>query len=537
MLGAHMNFLKRAATSVLRRSGKTVILLLLVFILGTVIAGAISVRGAINNTDANLRRRMSPIVSVGIDEIAWSESIDWDDFDFEDPDADDPWLTRETLNLTHIREIGALPQVSFYDYMITTPLNSFELQRYENNDVDEWEIAEGIPQWFDLRGTSRTELVKIEEGIINLVQGRQFENSELAPNGESTVAIVSEAFANENDLSLGSTFELYAIVRYPDDPDDDVWHWGDIEARYAEENIYELVAMEFEIIGLYDIPMDSSQEDGDDENTAEDTSNLNNIYVPNWALEDVITRHHAAELSAWEASEYDMPNWIENQFREVDGQQQMRVLPIFMLEDPAYTEEFREAAEPLLPPYHVVEDLSSSFDDIASSMDTMQTIANWILYVSIGATLLILSLLITLFLRDRRYEMGVYLALGERKGKIVAQILLEVVVTAFVGITLAVFAGNFISSTISENMLRNALVEETNQDDSWGWGMMPEWTVFDEIGIPTSMSVDEMVDAFQVTLSAETIGLFYLIGLGAVVLSTIIPVIYVVTLNPKKVLM
>ena len=529
-----MNFLKRATTSVLRRSGKTVILLLLVFILGTVIAGAISVRGAINNTDANLRRRMPPIVSASIDEIAWNESIDWDDFDFEDPDAVDPWLTREALNLTHIREIGALPQVSFYDYMITIPLNSFELQRYE--DVDEWAIAEGIPQWFDLRGTSRTELVKIEEGIINLVQGRQFENSELEPNGESTVAIVSEAFANKNDLSLGSTFELYAIVRYPMDPDDDAWHWGDPEELYAEENIYELAALEFEIVGLYDIPSDPSQEE-DDENVGEDTSNLNNIYVPNWALEDVIGRYHAAELSAWEASEYDMPEWVENQFREVDGEQQMRVLPIFMLEDPEYTDEFREAAEPLLPEFHVIEDLSSSFDDIASSMDTMQTIANWILYVSIGATLLILSLLITLFLRDRRYEIGVYLALGEKKGRIVSQILIEVVVTAFVGITLAVFAGNFISSTISENMLRNALVEEANQDDSWGWGIMPEWTVFDEIGIPTSVPVDEMVDAFQVTLTVETIGLFYLIGLGAVVLSTIVPVIYVMTLNPKKVLM
>jgi len=528
-----MNFLKRAVTSVLRRSGKTFILLLLVFILGTVIAGAISVRGAINNTDANLRRRMPPIVSAGIDEIAWNDSIDWDDFDFEN--LDDPWLAREELNLSHIREVGALPQVSFYDYMIILTLNSFELERYE--EATEWEISEGIPQWFDLRGTSRTELVKIEEGIINLTQGRQFESSELEQNGQSTVAIVSEAFANENDLSLGATFELYAIVQHPNDPDDDSWHWGDPEAMYSEENIYELINMEFEIVGLYDIPTESAQEDSDGENETEDTSNLNNIYVPNWALEDVTRRLHAAELSAWDASDYDMPDWVENQFREVNGEQQMRVLPIFMLDDPASTEEFRAAAEPLLPPYHVIEDLSSSFGDIASSMETMQTIANWILYVSIGATLLILSLLITLFLRDRRYEMGVYLALGEKKGKIVAQILLEVVVTAFIGITLAVFAGNFISSTISENMLRNALAEEANQDDSWGWGMMPEWTVFDEIGIPTSMPVEEMVDAFQVTLSIETIGLFYLIGLGAVVLSTIIPVIYVVTLNPKKVLM
>ena len=533
-----MNFFKRATTSILRRSGKTIILLLLVFILGTVIAGAISVRGAINNTDANLRRRMPPIVSIGFDEITWHDSIDWDEVDWEDP-MTDPWLTREEVTLTHIREVGDLPYVDYYDYMILYGLSSFELQRYEgaNEDEDEWLFREeGTPEWFSLRGTSRTELIKIEEGIIDLVEGNQFDSNELVPGAQSSVAIVSEAFANTNNLSLGSTFELYDFVFVPQDPDeeDDYFFW-DWEEMYAEENIYARVGMEFLIVGLFDIPIDPNQEtdEGNDR-----VHNLNNIYVPNWALEDVQTRLLAAHISAWEASEYDLPEFLvmQNPEEEGDEEQEMHIIPIFILDDPAYIEDFRTAAEPLLPEYHTIEDLSSSFDDITSSMETMQTISNWILYASVIATLLILSLLITLFLRDRRYEMGVYLALGEKKGKIVSQILMEVVVTSFVGITLAVFAGNFISDGISQNMVRNALAEEVaNQnDDMWGWG---EWTVFDEIGIPTTMSIDEMADAFQVTLDFETIGLFYIVGLGAVVLSTLIPVIYVVTLNPKKVLM
>ena len=74
-----MNFLKRATISILRRLSKSIILLLLVFILGTVIAGAISVQGAINNTSANLRRQMRPIVSIELDD--WQtiaeEMMDW----------------------------------------------------------------------------------------------------------------------------------------------------------------------------------------------------------------------------------------------------------------------------------------------------------------------------------------------------------------------------------------------------------------------------------------------------------------------------
>jgi len=45
-----------------------------------------------------------------------------------------------------------------------------------------------------------------------------------------------------------------------------------------------------------------------------------------------------------------------------------------------------------------------------------------------------------------------------------------------------------------------------------------------------------MAEAFEV-LSPESIGLFYAIGLGTVILSTLIPVVYVVRLNPKKVLL
>ena len=116
-----MNFFKRATTSILRRPGKTIILLLLVFILGTVIAGAISVEGAISNTDANLRRQMPPIVSIGEDDEAFQESPAWDDFDWDLYDWEDPSTfppQMPALTPEDVRAIGSLDYVDFYDYMI-----------------------------------------------------------------------------------------------------------------------------------------------------------------------------------------------------------------------------------------------------------------------------------------------------------------------------------------------------------------------------------------------------------------------------------
>jgi len=521
-----MNFFKRATTSIIRRPGKTIILLLLVFILGSVIAGAISVEGAISNTDANLRRNMQPIVSIGFDDMAFHESVDWDAVDWDA--GEDPWMNRPILTPSDVRAIANLPYVESFNYMIQGGLQSFDLEQYRG-DGDFFSGMEGEPNWFSLLGTATEELIHIEQGVIDLVQGNQFSSSDLNPGGERSVAIVSEAFANQNGLSLGSILTLYNVITYPNEDGEIWWGWG--ADFFSEENIHELVTTQFEIVGLYDIPLDPDAAPHSQE-WWDRMDSLNRIYVPNWALEDNMRRTSLARQESFVARDLEVPqHWVAN---TGDEDEESGVVSLFVLENPAYIDDFRAAAEPLLPEYHRIEDLSSTFDDIASSMETMQNIANWILYVSIGATLLILSLLITLFLRDRRYEMGVYLALGEKKGRIISQILLEVLVTSFVAITLSVFVGNLISSAVSHNMLMNELQAESN-DDPWGHR---EWGVFEQIGIPrTSMSVDEMMDQFDVSLTMGTIGLFYVVGLGAVVVSSLFPVIYVVTLNPKKVLM
>ena len=514
-----MNFFKRATTSITRRPGKTVILLLLVFILGTVIAGAISVRGAIQNTDANLRARMQPIVAIEFDDQQFHDSIDWDNPDWT-PDFD-PWENRPRMTPAHVRALADLPYVAVYDFMTRYNLRSFDLEFYSGEQ--QWS-SEG-PNSFSLRGTSSTEMIQFESGIMNLVQGTQFDATHMIPGGTNSHAIVSVEWANINNLSIGSSFVLSEFIIYPEESE---WGGMEIQAWSSDhfDNLFGSADMTFTIVGLFERPVTEDE----DEWTRMDA--LNTIFVPNWSIEESINQLIDLITAAFDASEFDMDEDMERQIGWLT-QHGMEITSFFIIDDPANIEAFREAATPLLPEFHNVADMSNSFSDIESSMTTMQGIADVVLCVSVGATLLILSLLITLFLRDRRYEMGVYLALGEKKGKIVTQILLEVVATAFVGITLATFSGHFISSEMSNTMLMNELQAEQSSDmGHW------RWDIWQEIGIPNNdMSIGEMADAFQVLLGMDTILLFYGVGLGAVVLSTLFPVIYVVTLKPKKVLM
>jgi len=547
-----MNFFKRATTSITRRPGKTVILMLLVFILGTITAGAISVRGAIQNTDANLRARMQPIASVSLDWQAWTESeamqqwneLTWQEQDeiWDDPDHPLRELIPDQGQLLpeHIRAIGALPQVYFYDFVISSNMESFSLERYSqrNSWRQGWE-----PEWFRMLGASSTNMVQIDQGAINLLHGNQFTANDLVPGGDQAPILVSQEWANQNGLSIGSTFELYNIV-HTVDPDGGVQNQNWSQEMFADDNIWELVGMEFTIIGIFEIPVNEDADPNDHNAIWQHEVSLNTFYVPNWVLEDVNRRTALANIAAAEDAGVEPASWHLDQINNENDDDfgGMSVTPLFILEDPSDMEEFRAAAYELLPVYHQIEDMASAFDDIESSMATMDTISFWILWVSIGATLLILTLLITLFLRDRRYEMGVYLAIGEKKSKIVSQILLEVVITSLVGITFAVFAGHFISSEMSRNMLMNELQASREPNNDWmttgGSVIISGGGGFDDIGIPVQeMSISEMADAFQVRLGADTILLFYGVGIGAVILSTMIPVIYVVTLKPKKVLM
>jgi len=146
--------------------------------------------------------------------------------------------------------------------------------------------------------------------------------------------------------------------------------------------------------------------------------------------------------------------------------------------------------------------------------------------------LIILSLLITLFLRDRKHEIGIYLALGEKKGKIITQILTEVLSVSIIGITLSLFAGNIISDGISQQMIHNNMMNELENPS-----MNFDWNPLEGMGFNTNMSMDEMLENYEVGLDGQTIGLFFLVGAGTVILSTISPIIYITSLNPKKIMM
>ena len=510
-----MNFFKRAITSIKRRMGKTLILLILVFVLGNVIAGAISIEQAVKNTEANMRKKIGAIATAELDYEKMNK------FDEED------YKNLKYINTEQINKIGELSYVKHYDYTAQRGLQTKTLKRYVNPDFEsEMGRSYGLDgeevTYFSLYGGQNTEPMEMKENKIKLVEGRLFTQEEIKSAIENKV-LISKNLALTNNITIGSSIKLYEEIY----KNEQLMRDMSVGVMPAPIKPVSTKEFEFEVIGIYDTIKEVKPNDEGKINISYlDEERENRIYTSNPVVINI-------------ASILDTESVRINP--EIEGYNfQEYYTPIFVLEDPLELAKFKEEAGQFLPDYYRLIDNGGAFEQVAAPMKNMQWIASIVLYVAIGATLVILSLLITLFLRDRKHEIGIYLSLGEKKIKVIYQILTEVVIISFVAITLSLFSGNIIASVMSEKMLNNQIIAEQEKENSNNGGIVTYSSgggTLEYLGYGVQISNEELIESYAVSLKPTIILMFYLIGLGTVLVSTLIPIVYIVRLNPKKIMM
>jgi len=547
----HMNLFKKPV--------KMIILFLVIFIFGTAIASAILIRPQVQEAEANLRQATQTLVT-----IEWKDQealgahrqylttvhgfVFWcpDPYhpfyvEGEDCEVTDTWVEYLTPEIIH--QISQVEHIYFYDYLIHSEMYSLDLRlatrrygsdRYRPNRAFDSERLMPFP----LMGTTRTELIQVEKEEIEIIYGRQFELHEQIPSeGEPIAAIVSREFARANDLELHSIFTLSNWIIIPTDWWNDVLPW---EVDDLENNkIYAHIETNFEIIGIFNLPNLEVDEDAVTSLSEywHRDSLLETIFVPNWFLEEAHHRRDQLIFSMLESLDSEARSSITRQIESgLDERFFMDVSPIFVLDDRLSIDDFESDVAPYLPRFQRFADLSIPYNevvysDMRSSVTSLQNISNWILYVSTGMTLLILSLLVTMFLHRNRGEMIGDLVKKKKKSKIISQLLMEILVVSVVALTVSFFVGNMISDTISSNMLTNEnelMIEE--EPEPW-WAPVTEMRIINKRTLQAlGISGNEIIEQSQTI----EIVLFTTVGLGTVVLSTIVPMLYVGKLTKEN---
>jgi putative ABC transport system permease protein len=512
-----MNVLKRAQISISRHLRKTITLLLLVFILGTMIAGALFVEDAVASMEVNLRHNMRPVVSFKVDSDAVTHYYD----------TYGVWPVNPTLSPEKVRQIADLPYVNQVSYSLYAYIETDQLRQVDRLGITGDERGSSL---LPIIGTSDTMPLPMREGLIELVDGHVFTATELTSlNHEVHPIMISRGLAEATNLLVGSSIDFDLNVFSPQ---------LDVEDLASEKKLFASKTFVLEVIGIFDsvatLNESEPQIEIDWQYQMVIRELLQTVFTTNKtaeAFQVFQAENHAAAFE--EQLELTGMNADDFPWYQTSAEIERMATAVMELSDVNEIEAFKEAVEPLLPELMEVEDLLNSFGNILASMDNLQEIANWILNVAIGSSMLIIGLLMVLFLRERRHEIGIYLALGANKSKIIFQCLIETLLPTFGGITLALFSGNVMSEVFSHQMLRRQLVASQYVH---GMNFHFDPNHLFALGLTQEMPLDEVLEVFYVPINVATIGLFYVIGFGVIIFSTIGPVLYILASSPNKVL-
>lgn len=533
-----LNMINRGIKSIVGHKIKTVILLLLIIILGSVVASAIVMTNGIHNTTTHLRRSIPAIVMSDRDVEALMEA----GYTLDEINRGDTASHFRTLTREMIYEIANLPYVRTFDYTtaLTPGLRSFDLEKYVPQSINYWDGGESSSTMFELSSVSRPNFVHIEEGVWELVAGRLFTEEEMYvdESREHAPILITESVANLNGLSVDSVLTLYRnAFELPENaviPEDGF-------TGISLDNVWEHeyftfidLPISFEIVGIIRMPYEPSD---DWELFSFQMLNQNSFIIPNWKAEE-LNRSGLETMRAWTTF-----FGIEEMNERIAGLESMAnlITPIWILYDVVNFESFAKQANEILPEFNIVEDLSFAQHDVLRSLGSVNTLMNQALVFAIGATLIVLTLIILLYLRDRKHEIGVYLALGEKKENIIFQVLFEVLTITILGLIIAIFVGNIVANQMSDFLLREAFVNAQETCDFptvYSCWEPPRELAFNGFGIERGqMEFEELIEIFDVSLDIRAMVIFFGIALATVIFSIVIPVMYLVELNPKEILL
>lgn len=509
-----MNFFKRGILSIVRKPVRSLIIFLIVFVLGILMAGSVSIKNSLRNTQKSINQTVLPIATI---------SVDWEQYERDMAKSGDegerfPSVTKDT-----IQTIGELPYVKYYDYSISHYPELKDLKVYIPEDLankassEDRNLEEDYGKSVFIKGIQYHNISALEEGAISLKEGRVFTQQDIKDG--KNYAVVGENFAKKNNLKIGSKFTTQDKI-YKHDEDLKLSK-GEVEDTRKP---VETLEQEFEVIGTFTINKKEGQSNQKEQDKEFDEWRIieqeNTFFAPNPLVEKLMMESIKKDMEYNNYPIEDMMN-PEEMYE-----------PTFVLKENSMLKDFKQEASALLPQYNKITDATDSVTAITKPMEMINLIASIVLYASIGITVLILSLLVTLFLHDRRHEIGIYIAMGERKIRVMLQMLCEVVSVSLVAMTLALIIGNFLSRDFSKDILVDQTEKAQYEEDRYGYS-----TSSDFIGIETDIDSGEIANNYNVTLDFGTVLLFYAVGLGTIVISTAIPTMYISRLKPKEILM
>lgn len=199
--------------------------------------------------------------------------------------------------------------------------------------------------------------------------------------------------------------------------------------------------------------------------------------------------------------------------------------PVIVLDDFDGVNELRTRyARTLQTPYKFTF-LSEQVLAVLGPIGTLRQIADAVLFFTVAISIAVFTLIILLFLKERRKEIGIYFAIGHRRRSIIAQIWAEVAIVGVLAIGLAGLAGQWAATLFSNELIRLQLIMAQSQKDTLPAHLLAK--------LPTPT---EIADLYAIRLDISYLSLLALIVVLTLSLATVLPIINILRQSPKDIL-
>ncbi|MGH4124073.1 MAG: ABC transporter permease [Clostridium sp.] len=471
-----MNFIKRAILSVTKRKSKTVLLILMFCVIGNMVLAGLAIQSATAKVGVLARQKLGGSVSIDVDKEKLNAK------------SKDDSSASPRLNMKDLDKLKSLEHVKAYNYLT----NSMALaenfkpikEKNENENENEPNQESGMVKMGD---NGEPELQKtpdllidgalfsnlypaFTEGKNKLVEGRHLTRSDEGKN----VTMINKKLADANNLKLGDKIKIK-------------------DTGKGKETL------DLEIVGLF---TDDKTEHTPMMDVFPSLTPSNTIYTPN------------SVASLMDSSSKDTFNKA-----------------IYFLDDPINMENFKKAIKNsgIALDDFKIDAQDSLYKQMMTPIENVGSFSKTIVIVVAIAGTVILSLLINLSLKDRRYEIGVLMSLGESRFRIIGQLLLELIIVATIAFSIATFTGNKVSQNVGNTLLQNEIKANEKGKSESESAMIGMYASGPDIDA-------DAIDKIDVSVSSKDLQKLYLMGFIVVILATSGSAVSILRFNPKTIL-
>ncbi|HFJ9437692.1 permease [Bacillus sp. AFS094611] len=472
-----MNFMKRAILSMKKRIGTSLILMAVFLIVTNLVLSGFTIQNASKKAADAARKKLGADVTLGLD------------FDKLGQKA------RETgempkppqLNIKETDQLAKSKYVKDYNYITNTFGISDGLKLVGASDEEEGKGKVGMAAVrggsssgteidmnasFTIEGVRKTALQEsFKNGKSKIIEGKPITEQMKDQN----VALMEKRLAELNNLKVGDKVKVQS---------------GDKKET-----------LEIEIIGIYET---NEQAMGQQAPPIMDPANK--LYMPHSTMKKL---------------------------KSDQGINSVQV--VYFLNDPQYIDAFKKEAKKsdIDFNYFKLDAHDSLYKQMIGPIENISSTSQMIIYIVSIAGAIILGLIIMLSIKGRRKEMGILLSIGEKKWKLMAQFVVEVVCIAILAFGLSLTTGAKVSQYMGDNLLSSeiAIASEETAPPQNGTVMVsgPGGTLQNQ--------KEDPIDKIDVSVTGEDVGKMGGIGLAIAIIATLLPALSILRLNPKQILL